>query len=60
MPGAQIAGVVRAQSERIPLAPGVGAADLLIAACAEINNVTVLHCDADFDTIAGVTGQDVE
>jgi predicted nucleic acid-binding protein len=31
--------------------------DLLIAAAAEANNLTVLHYDADFDLIATVTGQ---
>lgn len=31
--------------------------DLLIAAVAEENNLTVLHYDADFDIIAEVTGQ---
>lgn len=33
--------------------------DLLIAAVAELNDLTVLHYDADFDRIAGVTGQPV-
>ena len=31
--------------------------DLLIAAAAESADVPVLHCDADFDRIAKVTGQ---
>ena len=31
--------------------------DLLIAAAAEIEDLTVLHYDADFDVIASVTGQ---
>jgi predicted nucleic acid-binding protein len=31
--------------------------DLLIAAVAESTSLTVLHCDADFDHIALVTGQ---
>ena len=31
--------------------------DLLIAAAAEANSLTVLHYDANFDLIAGVTGQ---
>ncbi len=31
--------------------------DLLIAAAAETENLTVLHYDADFDLIASVTGQ---
>ena len=34
--------------------------DLVIAAAAESARMTVLHYDADFDTIAAVTGQDVE
>lgn len=34
--------------------------DLLIAATAELANLTVLHLDKDFDLIAQVTGQPVE
>lgn len=34
--------------------------DLLIAAVAEINDLTVLHYDKDFDTIAAVTAQPAE
>lgn len=34
--------------------------DLLIAAAAEANDLTVLHYDADFDRIAAVTGQPVQ
>lgn len=34
--------------------------DLLAAAAAEANDLTVLHYDADFDRIATVTGQPVE
>ena len=34
--------------------------DLLIAAVAERHRVTVLHYDADFDTIADLTGQPTE
>ena len=34
--------------------------DLIIAAAAEAARMTVLHYDADFDTIAAVTGQDME
>lgn len=33
--------------------------DLLIAAAAEASGLAVLHYDADFDRIAGVTGQPV-
>ncbi len=36
---------------------GIGPADLLIAACAEVHGATVLHYDRDFDVIAEVTGQ---
>jgi len=39
---------------------GCGVADLLIAACAEMHGVTVLHYDHDFDLIASITGQPVE
>lgn len=34
--------------------------DLLIAAVAELNDVAVLHYDADYDRIAEVTGQHCE
>ncbi len=34
--------------------------DLLIAATAELSNLTVLHIDKDFDLIAAITGQPVE
>ena len=34
--------------------------DLLIAAVAEINQLTILHYDKDFDTIAQSTGQPTE
>jgi len=37
-----------------------GLADLLIAATAEMEGLTVLHYDADFDLIAEVTGQPCE
>ncbi len=33
--------------------------DLLIAAVAEINELTVLHYDADYDRIADITSQPV-
>jgi predicted nucleic acid-binding protein len=36
---------------------GVTLPDLLIAACAELAELIVLHYDADFDQIAAVTGQ---
>jgi predicted nucleic acid-binding protein len=38
----------------------VSVPDLLIAAAAEINGLTVLHYDADFDLIAEITGQPCE
>ena len=31
--------------------------DLLTAACAEVNHLTLLHYDKDYDAIAAVTGQ---
>lgn len=34
--------------------------DLFVAACAEVNEFTLLHVDKDFDLIAEVTGQPVE
>lgn len=34
--------------------------DLLVAATAELAELTVLHVDRDFELIAGVTGQPVE
>jgi len=34
--------------------------DLLIAATAELAGLTILHCDKDYDLIAGVTGQAAE
>jgi predicted nucleic acid-binding protein len=37
-----------------------GVADLLLAATAEMEGLAVLHYDADFETIAAVTGQVVE
>lgn len=39
---------------------GVSVPDLLIAATAETEGLTVLHYDADFDLIADVTGQRME
>lgn len=39
---------------------GVSVVDLLVAAAAEANGLTVLHYDADFDRIAEVTGQPTE
>lgn len=39
-------------------APGIP--DLLIAATGEVNGLTVLHRDKDFDLIAAITGQPVE
>lgn len=34
--------------------------DLLVAATAELSDLTVLHVDKDFDVIAQITGQPVE
>jgi predicted nucleic acid-binding protein len=38
----------------------VGLPDLLVAAVTERERVTVLHYDADYEIVAGVTGQQVE
>jgi predicted nucleic acid-binding protein len=38
----------------------VGFPDLLIAAVAERERVTVLHYDSDYELIAGITGQSVQ
>lgn len=45
--------LARRGQHRLPLA------DLLIAAVAEINDLAVMHYDADFDRIAEITGQPV-
>jgi predicted nucleic acid-binding protein len=37
----------------------VGLPDLLVAAVAEREHVTVLHYDADYDLVAEITGQPV-
>lgn len=37
-----------------------GTVDLLVAATAELQGLTVLHHDNDFDTIVAVTGQPVQ
>jgi predicted nucleic acid-binding protein len=34
--------------------------DLIVAACAELGGLTVLHYDADYDRIAAVTGQQTQ
>ena len=34
--------------------------DLVIAACAEQNELTVMHYDRDFDVIAQITGQETQ
>ena len=38
---------------------GPGVPDLLIAACAELNDAIVVHYDRDFETISAITGQPV-
>lgn len=47
--------MVRAGTHRAP-----SPADLILAACAELNGLIVLHYDKDFDLIADVTAQPVE
>ena len=44
----------RSQHRAVPLP------DLLVAACAELAGLTVLHYDADYDRVAEVTGQPVQ
>lgn len=44
----------RSQHRAVPLP------DLIVAACAESAELTVLHYDADYDRIAEVTGQPVQ
>ena len=44
----------RSQHRAVPLP------DLLVAACAESAELTVLHYDADFERIAALTGQPVQ
>lgn len=39
---------------------GVSLPDLVIAACAEVQDAIVVHYEADYDRIAEVTGQSVE
>lgn len=43
--------LARSGRHRVPLP------DLLIAAVAEVNDLVIVHYDADFDLIAAVTGQ---
>lgn len=38
----------------------VGAVDLVVAATAELQGLTLLHRDRDFDCIAAVTGQPLQ
>lgn len=47
--------MIRAGTHRAP-----SPADLILAACAELNGLIVLHYDKDFDLIAAVTAQPVE
>ncbi len=47
-------GLARRGQHRVPLP------DLLIAAIAEVNDLTVIHYDSDFDRIAAHTGQPVQ
>ncbi|WP_026874307.1 PIN domain-containing protein [Jiangella gansuensis] len=39
---------------------GISLADLIVAACAHVHDAVVVHYDADYDLIAGVTGQATE
>jgi predicted nucleic acid-binding protein len=53
-------GVQRTLAHRGGLHHRIPTPDLLIAAVAELHGATVWHYDADYDRIAGVTGQPVE
>jgi predicted nucleic acid-binding protein len=44
----------RSQHRSVPLP------DLIVAACAELGGLIVLHYDADYDRIAAVTGQQTQ
>jgi predicted nucleic acid-binding protein len=44
----------RSQHRAVPLP------DLLVAACAELSDLVVLHYDVDFDRIAKLTGQEAQ
>jgi predicted nucleic acid-binding protein len=48
---------VQAELARRGLHRAVGAADLLIAAAAELAGLTLLHCDRDFNQVRAVSGQ---
>ncbi|HXV04428.1 MAG TPA: PIN domain nuclease [Solirubrobacterales bacterium] len=49
----EVQGMLAARSQH----RGVSLPDLLVAACAEMAGLTVLHYDRDFDRIAKLTGQ---
>lgn len=51
----QVQGLLAASAQH----RGIALPDLLVAACAERLGLEVIHCDADFDRIAAVTGQPV-
>ncbi len=51
---------VQGQMVRLGTHRAPSPADLILAACAEANGLTVLHYDKDFDLIAEVTGQAAE
>jgi predicted nucleic acid-binding protein len=48
---------VQEELTRIGKHRSAGAVDLLVAATAELQGLTVLHYDRDFETIAATTGQ---
>lgn len=52
----EVQGLLAARSQH----RAVSLPDLLVAACAEMAGLTVLHYDADFDRIAEVTDQPVQ
>ncbi len=51
------AGDLMVELARVGRHRAVGIPDLLIAAVAEREHLTLLHCDSDFDFVAAITGQ---
>ena len=52
----EIQSLLAAQSQH----RGVSLPDLMVAACAERHEATVLHYDGDYDRITTITGQPVQ
>jgi predicted nucleic acid-binding protein len=54
----EVSNAIDANARCVGLSPSPS--DLLIAATAELSQLTILHVDKDSELIAGVTGQPVE